>query len=397
MIRDQLERQLDALARPALRLSSPDVAAAVETAAEAHPHHAGLRDAVHAVHAWQTAGHGLPPVVGGVLRDRLVRWDDWTSTWEGTDAVSGARAQVRVLRATHQRDPMLRRALIRDGRALRAVLPSLRLDADAGAIVAVMPGPPFQTLPVGGHASTTALIGLLARSLHRLEAWEAAQLGCDVAAPEELCDAGDHVALVRLTPSTEADAGPLLHQIASRIAAWWQDESPEHPFGDLLDALSAVPPRRVAEAALLARQALVSLLTSERHALLLRDRTLRQRDERARLAALLDRLTDYTSPPYGRAAVGVDLDGRTLVVQNLDQVVLWGPVGEAPEVIWTRATGLDVPLARRLLRVRGSAPVSDRLNKEIDGTPSFVDRIARWTAAQIELRTLRLLLEPRLR
>ncbi|HMV67636.1 MAG TPA: hypothetical protein PKA64_12360, partial [Myxococcota bacterium] len=99
-------------------------------------------------------------------------------------------------------------------------------------------------------------------------------------------------------------------------------------------------------------------------------------------------------PPRGRAAVGVSLDGRTLVVQNYDRVVLWGPVGDRPEVIWSADAGLDPQLARRLLRTRGSAPVSERLNREVEGNPVYVDRIARWAAGQLELRTLRLLLAP---
>ena len=82
-----------------------------------------------------------------------------------------------------------------------------------------------------------------------------------------------------------------------------------------------------------------------------------------------------------------------MVWQRDDDTVWWGPVGEDPEPLWSDASGLDLQLARRLLRTRGSAPVNERLNRDVDGTPAYVDRITRWTSAQVELRTLRLLLQ----
>jgi hypothetical protein len=81
-----------------------------------------------------------------------------------------------------------------------------------------------------------------------------------------------------------------------------------------------------------------------------------------------------------------------LVVQCYSDAVWWGAVGEAPEAVWAEEAGFDVSLARRLLRVRGSAPVNEKLNREVEGTPAYVDRITRWTAAQLDLRALRLLL-----
>ena len=53
----------------------------VEKAAELHPEDRILAALVRALHGCSTAGYGLNPVVGGVHRERLVRWDAWTSTW----------------------------------------------------------------------------------------------------------------------------------------------------------------------------------------------------------------------------------------------------------------------------------------------------------------------------
>lgn len=380
----------------ALELDVPDplaldVLRTLEGIADKAPANARAREALQLAHAGATASQGLPPMVAGVLRDRLVRWDGHTSTWTGTDALTGARAQIRILRPWAQRDPLLRRAMERDGRALHPALKGLRVDPDTGALVVPMPGPEAQHAVPGGHAGVEALVGLVVRSLQGLLAWENAGLGLDGLAPEEICDAGDRLVVATLTPLPPGDAGAVLHVLAELVRSWWGDEM-DHPLGDLLAGLSELPSRTVAEAAESCRQALADALAAERHQITKRERALRQRDERARLGRCLNRLARAVDPPRGRAAVGVDLDGRTLVVQNYDTVVLWGPVGERPGVVWSPQDGLDTQLARRLLRARGSAPVSERLNREVEGNPLYVDRITRWTSAMMELRTLRLLL-----
>ena len=95
----------------------------------------------------------------------------------------------------------------------------------------------------------------------------------------------------------------------------------------------------------------------------------------------------------GRAALGVDLDGATLVVESDGDRVLWGQQPDEMDVVYDIADGFDVPAARRLVRTRGSAPVSERLNLEVSGDPEFADRISRWISAALELRTVRMLLD----
>jgi hypothetical protein len=391
MIRAQL---LPLLQRAAPDLPDPDhprFAALLEAAAEAAPSDAALRAAAHAAHGELTAAQGLSPVVSGVLRDRLVRWDDWTTTWEGTDALSGRRAQVRALRPHAQRDPWLRRALLRDASALRPVLPELRVDADLGALITPLPGPRFQDAPAGGRAGAEALVRMVTRTIDHLSAYDEAGLGLDHLAPEELLDAGTHLAVVTLTPQPMGDAGPALGRIARLMLGWWRDAA-EHPLADLLAGFADLPPRTVGDAVALVRETLAAALTAELHAVRRRSRDKHHEADRRRLAATLERLARALPPPRGRAAVGLDLEGRTLVVQCYSDAVWWGAVGEAPEAVWAEEAGFDVSLARRLLRVRGSAPVNEKLNREVEGTPAYVDRITRWTAAQLDLRALRLLL-----
>lgn len=392
MTRTLLFRLLHALDLPADPSGQVPIAA-LEARADADPRDMAVRDAFMAAHGFLTAEQGLGPVVAGVLRERLVRWDAWSTTWVGSHALTGGRTQVRVLRPWAARDPMQRRMLARDARALQGIIEGVRLEADGGAIVAPLPGPEAQPVPHGGHVGADALVALVVRSIGHLTRWEQAGLGLDELAPGELCDAGDRLVAVTLTPQPPADAAPILRLVAGHVRAWWS-EATDHPLADLLAGFAELPPRTVAEAAETCRAALASVLADTRHGVLRRDRSLRQRDERARLTLAIQRLAAAVDPPRGRAAVGVGLDGKTLVVQNYDRVVLWGAVGERPEVIWSESDGLDPQLARRLLRVRGSAPVSERLNREVEGNPVYVDRIARWTAGQLELRTLRLLLLP---
>jgi hypothetical protein len=396
VITAELQEMMARLAPNLPALDNPRVQMLVEAQADQFPGHAGLRQVSQALGEFSAAAHGLSPVVGGVLRDRLIRWDHWTTTWEGTDALTGRRAQVRVLRPWAAREPAWRRCLIRDGRALLAVLPDLRVDVDTGTLVVPLPGPAFTAHANGGHATHEALVRLTTTTIHHLRRWWAYGLGHGRLAPEELADAGTHISVVTLTPQAGEDAGQVIAWIAGMLLAWWGQHDVDRdssPFADMLQGLVTLPPRRVEDAAQSCLNTLSETLADELHGLTRRARDLSHADERARLLGLVRRLAVACIPPRGRAAVGVDLEGRTLVVQCYDDTVWWGPVGEDPEPLWSDASGLDLQLARRLLRTRGSAPVNERLNRDVDGTPAYVDRITRWTSAQVELRTLRLLLQ----
>ncbi|MCB9681287.1 MAG: hypothetical protein H6733_07415 [Alphaproteobacteria bacterium] len=373
-------------------MDDPDLLARLERATDADPVDADRRLALLAVHARATADAGLRPVVASVQRDLLVRWDDTSSTWTGTDVRTGGPGMVRVLRPHAARDPLLRRQLVRDARALGRVLPDLRHDDEASAIALPLAGPVLTPGPDVGQAGDNALVRLVARTLHHLVRWEQAGLGLPDAVDEELRDAGDHLQLACLTPTPPGDAGPLIARIATLLEAWWQAHR-EHPVADLLEGLASAPPEAATDAAEACRAALAETLAATRHTLVQSRFLVHAATRRERLARAVAALDIAVDPPAGAAALGVDLDGRTLVVRSDGQQVVWGVPGAEGEVVFDLDDGFDVPAARRLVRVRGSAPVSARLNAEVGGDPLFADRITRWTSAALQLRTVRLMLE----
>lgn len=392
MTHDDLAQLLAQLPGAAPGIDDPDLVPTLEAWADQDPGDPLVREALLAAHLRATAEAGLRPHTAGVSRGALVRWDAHATTWIGTETQTGRPAMVRVLRPHAARDPVLRRQLAREGRALRPVLPALRhVDDVLPALVVELPGPPC--LPSrGGTAGEHALARLLAGSLHHLLAWERFGPGLPEPAPAEVRDAGDHVAVVSLTPPSGSDAGPVLRRLADVLLAWWQ-EANDSPVAELLGGLQAAPPRRVADVEGPALAALAELLAAERHRLVHRRASAGRADRTERLARIVARLDAAVPPPAGRAALGVDLEGQTLVVESDGDVVLWGAEGEEPGVVFDLEEGFDVPAARRLVRARGEAPISARLNAEVGGDPAFAERIARWVAAALDLRTTRMLLE----
>jgi hypothetical protein len=368
--------------------AAPDVVARLEARAEAWPADLRLRRALLDAHAQATAGSGLRPVVAGVRREALVRWDAWTTTWEGFQVDDGAPALVRAPRPEAARDPLLRRQLQREGRALRAVLP---VEEHEGALVLPLPGPAFRTSPAGGIAGDDAFPGLVARTLAGVVRWEDAGLGVPRASAAEVRDAGDRLVIATLTLPEPGGTVDTIVRLAAGLRAWWSGSS-EHPLAALLDGLVAAPPEAAAEASERCVTTLAEMLAATRHdAVRLRRRILEdRRHERLEQAVLA--LEAAVPPPSGVAALGVDLHGATLVVRSDGERITWGPAG-AEALLWDVEDGFDVPAARRLVRARGAAPVSARLNREIGGDPVFAEAVARWVSAALDLRTVAKLLE----
>lgn len=363
----------------------------LEARADADPADADVRDALALVHAWVTADTGLAPTVAGIARESLVRWDAWSSTWTGRDVRTGETAMVRVLRQHASRDPLLRRQLVRDARALGPRVVGLRVfDGPEGpTLVAPLPGPMFVEGPRGGGASIGALTRLLTGTLDVLTAWEEAGVLPVRVDPAELRDAGEHLRLVVLTPG-EPGPSELVHQLVTALAGWWRDPT-EHAVVELIHGLDATPDTLPSEAAPRLIAALATTLAAERHALLRAESRTRVDRMRDRLLDRVERLDAAVPPPRGIAALGADLDGRTMVVRCDGRELTWGADGEEPVVVWDE-DGFDVPAARRLVRARGSAGISERLNAEVGGDPRFAEAVARWTATALEVRTTRMML-----
>lgn len=380
MTPEHLQHALTSLV-PGVRLDTdpPDaVLRAVERAAEDRPSDRTLSALAREVARFASANRGLQTIVGGVRRERLIRWDPDTTTWIGTDIETGAPAQVRVIRPEVD-EPVLRRFLAREARALRPVLPTVR--ADGPAMVEAAPGQPLDMLECDVRRVTRAL-GTAVAGLAR---YEAEGLGLPTLVDEEVRWEGDCIHLVCLSPDATPDPGSNLATFSHRLIA------PESAIAEVVEGFRALPPRSSAEAGEHLIAAMARHLTSEWHAHRIRHHRTAHADRIARLHATLGRLSAVMPPPRGRGAVGVDLEGRVTVVTGSEGKLAWGTV-DRPELVWS-PDGLNAPLARRLLRARAAAPPNPRLEAMVGGNPAYVEAVGRWLAASLRLRTLFLLLE----
>lgn len=348
-----------------------------------------LERAIASVHGQTIAGSEHPPVVAGIRRRSLVRWDARTTTWDGAHVASGAPAMIRTLRPAPARDPAIRRAFVRQMRALDGLVKDLVIvDGVECAAWAPLPGPAFQPSLTTPEVDAAALARLTVTGLGALVQWEAAGLGCPTPDPRELRDGGDHLAFVCLTPSAAGHAGTAVAELATAILAWW-DDGPEGPVSDVVRMLAWAPSQSASDAAAQLRRALVQDLTGRRHGLVIRARQVNAAGRRDRFIDLLDRLDAASPPPDGRGALGVDLEGRTVVVESDGEevVLLCGAV--EPDLVYEPEGGLIPSRARRMLQLRASAAPNPRLHAEVGGDPAFVEAICRWTAAAQELRLMR--------
>ncbi len=360
-----------------------------EELADDRPVDRGLARLVRALHERTTAGDGLPPEIGGVRRETLVRWDDLTTTWEGR-TVDGGAAMVRVCRPHAARDPVLRRLLLRDADALAEVAPDLAVDDGAlPALVLPLAGPrlPDDEEPV--HAGNAPVARWLATAIAGLSRWELAGLGLPRLCRAELRRGDAGITVACLTPTdVDADAtADNLALVATSLSGW---EDAEDPLSDRLGALALAPPGSALAAGGLVREAFAEELSGLRHGLVARWKAHLRESRHRRLLAVLDRMDAAVPAPQGRGAVGVDLDGNVTVLQSGPAGIRW-----QDERVWTPDLGFDPATARRLLRARAAAPPNARLNAQVGGTADAVEAITRWVAAGLQLRTVRLLLEKR--
>jgi len=373
----------------------PQLLRALEALADRRPADRAVAEAIRAAHGMVTAGDGLPATVGGVHREDLVRWDDWTSTWDGPHLPTGGHARIRVLRAHTARDPVLRRALLREAKALQGALSDLPVRAEEGrwpALMVPLPGAPIT--PSAGpddHRRPEILAGMLCTAVVDLSRWERQRLGLPRLSATDLRHTGAGLRIVCLTATAPAEVGEHVARIAGILEAWW-GEGPESPIDALLAGLVAFPPRTTGEAEEQIRATLAEDLTDRRHRLAARVDRVHLEDRVARLLSLVRRLEGAVPPPEGHGAIGVDLEGRTTVVTSRDGWIRWGRVSE-PTVVRERNGTLRVREARRLLRVRSASPPNTRLQAEVGGDPASIDVICQWLAAALRLRTERKLLE----
>lgn len=367
---------------------------ALEEAADRRPSDAALAETLRQAHGLATAGDGVPSVVAGVRREAVVRWDTWTATWDGPHLASGRPSRVRALRSHAARDPVLRRALLREGRALQEAVGDLGLQGEEGpwpALRVALPGAPLPLAAEEGDRGRTDLLGrMLGAAIADLARWEHLRLGLPPLDRRELIDTGDGLRIVCLSPVEPREAGERVRAVALALEAW--SGAGDSSVETLLAGFATFPPRTAHEAATQLRAALAQELAAQRHQL---GRRWVRIHARARVADLLDRvlrLHHACPPPEGRGAVGVDLDGRITLVRCEAGEVRWGPEDDLAPI---RAADGEIRVreARRLLRTRAASPPNPRLDERVGGSAGYADDLCRWLTAAVQLRTIRLLLE----
>ncbi len=356
--------------------------AAAEALADRDPRDAAAGPAGLAAHRLAGCADGLDPVIGGVKRDVLVRFDGWSSTWDGP-GLDGAPCRVRVI-AAHARDPVHRRTLARARQALSPVLPAARLRDDALVV-------PLGGAPLTGDGRPRPIDEVLptaVNAVRALAAWEAA--GLLPAAIDETV-LRDGAGLVCLTPGDPREGARRLRELAAALLAWAGDA--DDAARTALHGLQTFPPPTTGDAADWFVRALAEHLAGVRHDVSRRAITSLHALHGRRLAALLERLAVAAPPPRGRAAVGADLDGQLTAMWTDDAGALWwGPPSGEPERV-VDGTSVDARVARRLLRARAAAPPKPHLHAQVQGTEAYAAATCRWLGSALELRTLRLLLE----
>jgi hypothetical protein len=339
----------------------------VEAAAEAHST-PEVERAFGALLRRQEAVQGLPPVIAGVRREDLVRWDAFTVTFTGHDVSDGRPALVRTLHPP--RGPRRQRWLARQAGRLPGA------QVHEGALRAELPGEPLAATSPGdptlARLLLTGLMALQGRSVPPL------------AAPElRRVDGRVQVACLSLGP----DASGGIRALASTLAP-----RGEGPLADVVRGLAQMPPARVDEARVAVVRGLARELAGTRHHLQARWSASLQHTRVERLGAMVQRLIDALPPPRGRAAAGVDMNGDVFAVASDESTVTFGPPHD-PAPVWSADEGFDAALARRLLRMQAAAPPNPRLSRDLGGDAAFGDVIGRWVAAGLRLRTLTLLLK----
>ncbi len=340
MIPEQIDQRVQELVVSGV---SGDPLRALEERADGAPGDRRVAQLVIDLADRRSAETSTPPIVAGVRREELVRFDPFTVTWVGTEVASGKGAMVRVLRADRRVDPAVARSLVREGRAL-ATVADVVVDATVPALVTPLPHPPLSEAPTARH-----LVGALVD----VGRWADAGLAMPVLGSLELRDAGGRGSVSCLTIGTDPDEG-----IPSLYAR--------------LRPRSAEIPATLEEAKERTRVAFVLQLTELYHALGKRVREGVVATRAARLHAAVRRLQESLPPPPVAARLGetvVRSDGKT--IQLGDEVVFSGGA-------------LVAPLARQLLRAHAAVPAKQ---------PGPADVIGRWVAAALRLRTVRLLLE----
>ena len=370
-----------------------------------------LRDAndesLVALRAHALEDRGLPRVIDGATRGRLVASDPIATTWQGWEMDTGAPVLLRVLRLRWRDDPLMQRRLAatpaRTPSARGLVPPRAMLDGDwphlrwsrTGPRVSTL-GPPDEDTPPDDTEIARLVIGglRLARTL------DAAGITERTGESAGLLRGPEGLTLAWLDPaSPPAAAGTRLRAFTAPARA--RDPRGRTPLGALAHAWADGVPPTTAEACTLAQRALADHLAASRHALARASTRGRQGHRAARLHALVRRLAASLPPPRAHVVLRADAD-QTLFAAWSDGATVRAGTAATPAPrflppLWGPDTGLDPTQARAALRAwrnraSGAPERQAALQDELGATASDADALIRWIAGQSRLRRADLLL-----
>ena len=379
----------------------PDISApfrllrALESCAEQNPKDRSYWPACRLAYDYVHCAEGLPNIIGTVRREHLVRWTDWSVSFDGSDIHTGQEVRIRTVRAHVRTQAFFRRQLLREMEAMRQSGLTQDVyfsDGEWPAIVDVLIGPPLEDSPTPSTQRDRSIwsVRLLGTALMSLVGWERSPIHLPPLAQRELRLTASGLTVQCLTPSQNVHAN--LANISTAILDMYGPDVSEHIEPLLLGILN-FPDSSATDISERLVDSLSDALAELRHELV-QKKKFSSRDARIeRLRHWVRRLVNTQRPPTGRGALGVNLDGQTTVVSHQNGALEWGAVQERPATIWSRDSGLAVREARRVLRTFAVAPYNARLNRQIGGDPEYVDHVCRWLRGALELRTLSLILE----
>ena len=343
---------------------------------------------------------GLPPVIDGARRGRLLAADPLATTWEAWRLDDGARLLLRCLHPRWLSDPVLRRRF--GAASARGAAVQARLDGAWPHLRSACPGAPvLDRLPIEDPPSTLVLARLLGAGLEGLAALHGRGRVHGGPLAAFLVD-GPGGARLHWMDGLAPGRGPGddLRGLAAVIAAL--DPEATDPVGQLAGSWLAAPPPLATDGLRLLREALAGDLLAHRHHLAMVGRRLDRRDRATRLAELARGLDRALPPPRATACLHASPDGLLVLVHSDGHAVHGGTAAlpgtsELPRV-WNPREGLDAQAARVLQRAWATRDAGDpaaraRAQQALGGTDADAARLVRWLSAKAALRRGRLLLE----
>ena len=378
----------------------PPDAALDPTALRVAAETAGDDEALLHWHELDVAIAGLPPVVDGARRSRLVHVDALATTGEAWDVHDGTRLLVRCIRPRWRDDPVMLRRMARGARGPRP--PEWR-DEEWPHLRATLSGTPLRDrLPVEDAPATTFLARVLGKGLDALRRFHESGLVHGGPILDTLIENDDgDLTLVYLDPFPARSSGSDdLRELARAVTAL--DPTGEDPVTRIADAWSESPPPSAEDGLRLLAKALAGDLLEIRHRLSLVRRHTERRARVARLSRATSALWTAIHPPRGTWVLRAG-PGGLLVVITSDGEQVRGGTAATPDArflpaVFDRLQGLDAQKSRFLLRAwasrkqEGDEAERLRLQSQLGSDDDGLGRLLRWLGNMARLRAARLLL-----